>query len=398
VDVEQPPAEPYEYQSIRIPLGTEALTLTNVYIPPSSSCPNDFTPSITQFLQTPCSLVLGDINAHDTLWCSPLQDQRGEMLADEIGMSNFGVLNTDTPTRLPTSGQPTSPDVSLASADLLTSATWTTSTTLSSDHLPITLTLKNSPDTLPAPKRTFVNFNRADWTTFKTDTETAFAEAEEQPDALQGEKLFRKIVGKAAAKNIPSGRRPNSTPGLPPEASKLMKERDALRSTDPTSQRLTSLNCSIRDILRKSRTARWHEFVETFDHRTKPQKLWKTIRTIDGKKPDPPNPSIDFNDKPYTSPSDQTRLFNRYLTAPTRHMSSRENPGCALHPSPGLYQPAVNPTNRNVSKDTKQITYTNYLICYKEVNWRKQSISLYTYTCLNCLYNGPVDELSILCQ
>ena len=207
VVVEPSPAAPMEHQSVRIPFGKESLTVHNIYIPPSSSCPSSFNPTLAQFLKSSCSLTLGDFNAHDTLWCSPIHDQRGESLADEISMSSSGVLNTDTQTRLPSSGQPTSPDVSIASEDLLTSANWKTSTTLSSDHLPITVSLNLAPDLLPAPKRTFVNFNRADWTNFQMETESEFAKAEEQPDAYQSEKLFRRIVGKAAAHHIPSGRR-----------------------------------------------------------------------------------------------------------------------------------------------------------------------------------------------
>ena len=146
VVVEPSPAAPMEHQSVRISFGKDSLTVHNIYIPPSSSCPSSFNPTLAQFLKSSCSLTLGDFNAHDTLWCSPIHDQRGESLADEISMSSSGVLNTDTQTRLPSSGQPTSPDVSIASEDLLTSANWKTSTTLSSDHLPITISLNLAPD------------------------------------------------------------------------------------------------------------------------------------------------------------------------------------------------------------------------------------------------------------
>ena len=47
VDENTPPGEPLEHQSIQIPLLNEVLTIRNVYIPPSSSCPSNFTPSLT---------------------------------------------------------------------------------------------------------------------------------------------------------------------------------------------------------------------------------------------------------------------------------------------------------------------------------------------------------------
>ena len=139
--------------------------------------------------------------------------------------SSFGALNTPTATRMPTSGQATSPDVSLASEDLLSKLSWETETTLSSDHLPVIIRLSTSPLTIPAPNKTFTNFLRADWDGFKTETEAAFASLEEQPDPYKGERLFREIVNKVAKHHIPSGRRPTSTPGLPPEAAKLTSQR-----------------------------------------------------------------------------------------------------------------------------------------------------------------------------
>ena len=226
---------------------------------------------------------------------------------------------------MPTSGKATSPDVSLASEDLLPKLSWETETTLSSDHLPVIIWLSTSPLTILAPNKTFTNFLRADWDGFKSETEAAFASLELQPDPYKGERLFREIVNKAAKHHIPSGRRPTSTPGLPPEAAKLTSQRDALRTNNPTSPDLPLLNNKIEMILRKSQTARWHEYLQTFDHKTKPEKLWRTIRTIEGKKRDPPNPSIRFDGCTYIRPKDHARLFNKHLTAPIKHESSKEN-------------------------------------------------------------------------
>jgi hypothetical protein len=47
------------------------------------------------------SLVLGDLNAHNPLWQSRIQDARGEELANEIDHSDHGMLNMDTQIQLP---------------------------------------------------------------------------------------------------------------------------------------------------------------------------------------------------------------------------------------------------------------------------------------------------------
>ena len=146
----------------------------NYYIPPTSSCPEGYSASTEPLLKTDNTLVLGDANAHDPLWHSPLVDTRGNKLAGEIEFSDYGVLNENTPTRIPSNNQPTSPDVSLASMSLLTSAEWSTETSLSSDHLPITIKLAMSSATTPvrSVKKTYTNLAKADWEAFSAEVET----------------------------------------------------------------------------------------------------------------------------------------------------------------------------------------------------------------------------------
>ena len=69
-----------EAQAIRV----NNLLIINIYIPPASSCSNDFKPTLTPVLPLQDALVLGDLNAHDELWFSSISDARGESFADEI--------------------------------------------------------------------------------------------------------------------------------------------------------------------------------------------------------------------------------------------------------------------------------------------------------------------------
>ena len=81
---------------------------------PASSCNGCYSPPLDHMLTGTDSLVLGDFNAHHSLWHSETTDTRGNQLADSISISSFSVLNTDSSTRLP--GNASTPDVSLASA------------------------------------------------------------------------------------------------------------------------------------------------------------------------------------------------------------------------------------------------------------------------------------------
>ena len=99
-----------------------------MYIPPKHS---------TQLLQTeedsiafgifttttilPNTIITADVNAHSPLWYLPTQDYRGDLIEDILLNFNHITLNTNTATRLPPNQtqQPTSPDITTASADRL---------------------------------------------------------------------------------------------------------------------------------------------------------------------------------------------------------------------------------------------------------------------------------------
>ena len=63
--------------------------------PPGSSCNGYYSPPIDHLLSGTDSLVLGDFNAHHSLWHSGTTDTRGNQLADSVSISSFAVLNTD---------------------------------------------------------------------------------------------------------------------------------------------------------------------------------------------------------------------------------------------------------------------------------------------------------------
>ena len=99
--------EPHlEELTITATLGDTELIITNVYIPPASSCTGGYLPSLDHLIHS--------------AWYSSSTDTRGTLLENVVSGSNFGILNWDSPTRLPGNANPYSPDVSLASASLIT--------------------------------------------------------------------------------------------------------------------------------------------------------------------------------------------------------------------------------------------------------------------------------------
>ena len=273
------------------------------------------------------TLVLGDFNGHNDLWHSTNNDARGNLLADVINASNFGVLNQDTPTRLPNDGTATSPDISLASDEILLSTSWHTSNALSSDHLPITITLQLEPIIKYAVNRRYVNSKKANWTAYTEEVEEKLIALPPPTSCHKGEKIFSEALRKAAAHNIPTGRHKLDTEPRPAEILTLIAQRDTLREADPTSPQLPALNRQITATIAKSKKERWVEHVESFDHRTNSSRLWRTIQSIDGKSVHTAdNESISFNKKALSSPADIAKAFNKQFTTSKTgpHKSSKD--------------------------------------------------------------------------
>ena len=328
-----------EELTISITMDNTELLITNVYIPPASSCNGRYSPPIDHLLTGTDSLVLGDFNAHHSLWHSGTTDSRGNQLADSVSISSFAVLNTDSPTRLPGNADPSSPDVSLASASLITSSEWQTHTTMSSDHLPILIGLQTTATSSPARHRTYINLKKADWTGYMQEIERKLSSRHLPTDCQKDEKLFRATLLKAASHHIPTGRRKLYTQQVPAEILAMMEERDDLRKQDPASPRLSTMNDEITKATSDHKRRQWREFVESIDHRTDSSKLWRTIKGIDGKsKQTAENEGITFTGRSHTSPKLIANSFNRQFTTSKlgKHSSSRRT--------------------RHVSKDVKRMS------------------------------------------
>ena len=129
----------------------------NIYIPPRDSTSTHYKTADTdiqhciQYISNiPHSVLTRDVNAHSTLWHSYTDDHKGQLIADVIRNSDHITLNTNTPTRVPstTLQQTSSPDITTVSNTLYNRTLWTTQHVLSSDHLPIITTINIRLDTI----------------------------------------------------------------------------------------------------------------------------------------------------------------------------------------------------------------------------------------------------------
>ena len=192
---------------------------------------------------------------------------------DSINGSNYGILNWDSPTRVPPNAEPSSPDVSLASTSLITSCSWQTLSTLSSDHLPILIRLQMKTTSTPGLRRTYVNLKKANWDRYRQEVETALSKCSLLTDWQRDEKIFRTVLLKAASHHIPTGRHRLHEEPVPAEILDVMTRRDDLRKRDPTSPELPRLNYDIQNRIYAHKRQKWRDFVETLDQKTDVTKL-----------------------------------------------------------------------------------------------------------------------------
>ena len=121
--------------------------------------------SSTSSVKTKCRLLLG------ILMCiipdgipTHTKDERCEQIAGEIDIADCTILSWNEATRLPTNGLSTSPEISLACSDITLLSVWSVYTTLANDQLPILITINSELSTIYGPRRTYINFKKADWT------------------------------------------------------------------------------------------------------------------------------------------------------------------------------------------------------------------------------------------
>lgn len=323
-----------ELQGISATINNSTLHIFNVYIPPVSSCPpghqvnpNDISAILT--FSHDDTLILGDFNAHSLAWHSSTRghgaETRGNIIAEEINSSDLALLNEPVATYVPSNGNTSSPDISIISAHLLLSSTWSPLNRLNSDHLPISISFAD--DSTPQTRicRTYTNFARADWPAFTAATEERFEllrEIELSATASHSAVVFTKILSRASKHHIPAGFRKDFSPGLPRDAVTLINQRDALRAANHTDPNIPALNELINESIRSHQQRTWSDTLAKSDHNSNTRHFWSTLRTLSGKSSRPaPNLPISFGNRTYSKSTAIANRFNKQFTSVLPHTS-----------------------------------------------------------------------------
>jgi exonuclease III len=143
----------------------QPLTICSIYLPPSSSWKHTDLLSIVSQLPTPI-LLLGDFNAHSSLWGCNDTNSKGQEVLSFLLQSNLCLLNKKITTYIhPATGARSSIDLAICDPTLFLELSWNVYDDLcGSDHLPVILSTSQSEPQSGTPRW---NLLKADWDTFR---------------------------------------------------------------------------------------------------------------------------------------------------------------------------------------------------------------------------------------
>ena len=306
---------------IEASLANTPTKIANVYIPPASSSPPNYVASLAPFFALG-AIVVGDVNGHEEEWSAAQADVRGAAFSGEIDNANYVVMNDPDIATRPISTS--SPDVALAPPSLALNFDWSVTTTLNSDHLPISLRF---PDDSPPARngKRFTNFRKADWPSFSFAVDALLMVQRPPITCASGEKTFRRILHTCSSKYIPGGSHRVYVPGIDASSAALIEERDDRRRRDPADPEITRLNSEISASIASSSRERWMDTVRNADHRSNPVRFWRLLKGLTGKRTyTAPNQPVSFANKPPISkPSAIANSFCKHYVSVGNYQANR---------------------------------------------------------------------------
>jgi ribonuclease HI len=279
-----------QLQAVAVQLSIpHSITICSLYLPPHLKWTEDEITTLIHQLPEPYLLV-GDFNAHSTLWGCSSTDRKGHCIETLLTEQDICLLNQKLPTYIhPATGSQSALDLSLCHPNIFLDFTWQVlDDTHGSDHFPIVLeTSQNiSPDSM---KRW--SLNRANWTLFQTlcsntiDVATLLASG----DPLSS---FTSLVFAAAEAAIPR------TSTVPKHINKPWFNEECKNAVSDRKKALNKLKTNpmpvnldnyklcrarTRKIIRSTKRQSWKNYVSQLNQRTPMKKVWKMVKKICGK-------------------------------------------------------------------------------------------------------------------
>ena len=264
-------------------------------------------------------LILGDFNAHGTIWGCSHTNSRGRHLEDIIHRNNICILNTGSQThiallcRQDRRRRLTCP---LSSASVADRFHWRThASPCGSDHFPIWLSA-DIPH--PGARTPQWNLRKADWTSFTADCNIELDMAGTTTDDMN-EQLCNTML-RAAAKSIP---KTSSLPKRIPVPWWSEECRLALREKrrgfrrfrrNPTTENLIHFRkarAHARRTVNKAKRDSWISYISTINRFTPLSSVWRRIHRISGRGSPIPLPTLTLSNNVISDPTEVANFIGQ---------------------------------------------------------------------------------------
>lgn len=271
-------------------LSHKSISICSVYISPHEHVTLQDLEELTAQLPEPFLLV-GDFNAHCTLWGSEKTDQRGQVIEDFILSTNICLLNSGSPTYFsPSTRKFTCIDLAFCSPSVFSDFTWDVlDTSYGSDHLPAVVKLSSTLPTLNSKPRRW-KLQHADWPLFTQNAKLERMLTPEMSVDEMNEKVTEVLIA-AAEKSIPQSScivRKKLNPWWTPECTQAKKHQNkawAVLRRYPTYTNLINFKkakARARYIRRQAEKSSWKDYVSSINSSVTSKKLWDCLRKFKG--------------------------------------------------------------------------------------------------------------------
>jgi hypothetical protein len=318
-----------EICAINLSINGKETCIITYYNPPNLKLSEE----VFHILRKKCAeyVIMGDLNAKATLWCSDKNNDSGDILDNIILDNDCIIANSKEPTHKNFNGKTTSIldyiIISTKLFDYVEDCTVLSNEDMTSDHFPISLKLslkrtisKNNNIYQHSIKFKKYNFEKANWDGFKSALPTAVdSKIGDNVDKL--EEFIKHSLIKASDQFIPIFTKVIKSKQLPKHILELIKARKTARKIadkDPdckSAKKLyNKLTETIREENRAARDKEWSNFVDKLGSNppsTKP--FWKRINVIKGKKNKQAIPTIKVNGVEYETDDQKANLFSSTL-------------------------------------------------------------------------------------
>jgi ribonuclease HI len=274
--------------------GVSILTIVNVYDPPNKVTNEEDYKNI--FNLTKSAIIVGDFNAHNTMWKSDRSDRRGLYIEKMLEGFNYVSLNTGIPTYQKTNGGMSVLDLSFASSAIANKCEWSIAenNTWGSDHIACVTRFGENIDKENNSSLKW-NLKKADWILYKKafDSDTLNNLYSDNIDMYCDN--FTKEILRAAKVSIPQTRSGlisshlKTLPYWTQNISDLIKERNKARNkvnklnSEENRINYKRLKAKVQLQIKNESKKYWNKYCSSLNRGSKLGSVWRMSHRMNGK-------------------------------------------------------------------------------------------------------------------